>query len=154
MRRPFLPVALLAPLLAAAPAEAQDAFCAGLQRLVRGAANGFLEIPAGGHVLHGSLHEQRGTVRADEGPARAAYIALMMTGPSGGRPNPAAARFHALQGEITRCLPDAQAAPPQRVDRGQRAIWTTAQSRVVLRSDEGDGFASTAEVDVAVVSRW
>jgi hypothetical protein len=40
------------------------------------------------------------------------------------------------------------------VDRGQRAIWTTSQARVVLRSDEGDGFASTAEVDVAVVSRW
>ncbi len=136
------------------PAAAQDAFCAGLQRLVRGAASGFLEIPAGGHVLRGSLHEQRGMVRSDEGPARGAYIALMMTGPSSGRPNPAATRFHALQAEITRCLPDAQPSAPQRVDRGQRAIWTTPQARVVLRSDEGDGFASTAEVDVAVVSRW
>jgi hypothetical protein len=147
-------LALLATLLAPLPAEAQDAFCAGLQRLVRGAANGFLEIPAGGRILHGSLEERRGVVRSEEGPARGGYLALMLTAPSRERPNPAVTRFHALQAEIARCLPDAQAGQVQRVDRGQRVVWTTPQARIVLRSDEGDGFASNAEVDVAVVSRW
>jgi hypothetical protein len=147
-------LALLAILLAPLPAAAQDAFCAGLQRLVRGAASGFLEVPPSGHVLPGSREERRGMIRDQDGPAHGAYLALMLTAPSAQRPNPAATRFHALQAEITRCLPDAESAPAQRVDRGQRAVWTTPQARVVLRSDEGDGFASDAEVDIAVVSRW
>ena len=145
---------LLAALCAPLPATAQDAFCQGLRTLAQGAANGFLEIPAGGRQLRGSSEEWRGTVETEDGPARGAYLAMMLTAPSRERANPAATRFRALEAEITRCLPQAQAAPAQRVDRGERATWTTSEARIVLRSDEGDGFASNAQVELAIVSRW
>ncbi len=147
-------LALLAILLAPLPAAAQDAFCRGLQRLAAGAANGFMEIPAAGRVLHGSVQERRGMVESEDGPARGAYLALMLTAPSRERPNPAATRFQALHAGIARCLPGAEGGAVQRAERGQRAIWATPQARIVLRSDEGDGYASDAEVEIAVVSRW
>jgi len=150
LRRLIVLAALCAPL----PATAQDAFCVGLRTLAQGAANGFLEIPAGGRQLHGSLQERRDVVDVGDGPARGAYVALMLSAPSRERPNPAAMRFRALQAEIERCLPQAQPGQVQRVDRGERMIWTTPEARILLRTDEGDGFASDAEVELAVVSRW
>lgn len=143
-------VALLLPLPAAA--QAPDAFCLSLRRLAEGAANGFDYIPQGGHVIPGSVFERRGVFQDQDGPARAAYIALLAT--SRERPSPIEARFRHVQAEIARCLPDAQAAPLQQVQRGAIATWTTSQARIALRRDDGDGFASDAELELAVASRW
>jgi hypothetical protein len=147
---------LLPPLLASLPTQAQatEAFCAGLRQLVEAAANGFDNLPIGEHHLPGSINERRGITQSPDGPPRAAYYATMMSSPSHRQPSAAELHFHELHGEIARCLPDAENGPVIPGQGGARMSWTTQQAMVHLRREDGDGFASNAEVEVTVASRW
>jgi hypothetical protein len=147
---------LLFPLLALMPiqAKATDAFCAGLRQLVEAAANGFDSLPLGERRLLGSLNERRGITQSSDGPPRAAYYATMMSGPSRRQPSAAELHFRELHGEIARCLLGAEDGPMIGGQGGARTSWTTPQAVVHLRREDGDGFASNAEVEVIVASRW
>lgn len=151
---PVLLTLLAAPLPAAAQAHANDAFCAGLRQLVAAAASGFDYLPANQRLLPGSIAERRGVTRSEGGPPRAAFFAVMLRDASAQRPNPAEARFRALQAAIPRCLPDVAAGPGGEGPRGAVASWTIQQAVIGLRYDAGDGFASTAEIEISVASRW
>jgi hypothetical protein len=147
---------LLLPLLALVPiqARATDAFCAGLRQLVEASADGFDYLPLGQRLLPGSLHERRGIAQSPDGPPRAAYYATMMSGPSSRKPSAADQRFRELHGTIARCMPDAESGPTIEAQGGARTSWTTPRAVVHLRREDGDGFASNAEVEVTVASRW
>lgn len=150
MRRLLLLVALFAPL----PAAAQDAFCTGLQRLVEQARWGFSDLGLGGRVLHGSVQERRGVLESPDGPARGAFFAIMLNAPSRELAAVVAPRFQALHTEIARCLPTAEGGATQAGQGGAVAVWRTPYAVVRLRREDGDGFASTAEIEVVVASRW
>ena len=154
MRRLALLPLLVAPLPADAQQHAPDAFCAGLRQLVAAAASGFDYLPANQRLLPGSIEERRGITRSEGGPPRAAFFATMLRDASAQRPNPAQARFHALQAAIPRCLPDAAAGPGGEGPHGGVASWTIQQAAIGLRYDPGDGYAASAEVEVSVASRW
>lgn len=154
MRRSLLLLPLLLAPLAARAEAPPSPFCAGLRRLVAAAASGFDYLPANQRLLPGSVEERRGITRTEGGPPRAVFYAVMLQDASRRHPNPVEARFHALAAEITRCLPDATASPAQVREGGAVAGWTTPQALVGLRRDDGQGFASTAEVTLSVASRW
>jgi len=144
------------PLLAPAPAEAQapGPCCAGLRQLVAAAGSGFDYLPTGQRLLPGSIEERRGTLEAQGGPPRAVFYAIMMRDASARRPNPVEAHFHALSAEIGRCMPEAEASPARPGQGGAVAAWTLPRAVVGLRRDDGQGFASSALVEVSVASRW
>ena len=150
MRRLALFPLLLAPI----SAEAQDAFCTGLRQIVQAAAQDFAELPLGTHYLHGSINERRGVVSTQGGPPRGVYYAVMLRDESSRAPAQADARFRALQGEIGRCLPQAQATPAAPTERGRLASWTLERAVVGLREEVAQGFATSAEVEVSIASRW
>ncbi|MBX9700255.1 MAG: hypothetical protein K2X74_12515 [Acetobacteraceae bacterium] len=131
-----------------------DPFCTALRQVVNAAGSGFDYLPRNQRLLPGSVEERRGITRTGDGPPRAVVYAIMLRDNSGERPSPAAARFQALQAAISRCLPDAQASPPQAAPRGATAAWTLPMALIGLRRDEGEGFASSAEVEISVASRW
>jgi hypothetical protein len=164
---PRLAAFLCAPLLAAAallplPAPAQPpqqhgeaaAFCAALRRLAAAAASGFDSVDRAPHLVPGSVEERRGVTAAADGPPRAVLYAVMARAPSRQRPNPVAARFEALRAEVARCLPEAEAGPVTQGQGGAQARWTTPQAVIGLRRDDGEGFASDAELELSVASRW
>ena len=131
-----------------------DAFCNGLRQLVGAAASGFDYLPRDSRLLPGSIEERRGITRSGDGPPRAVFYAVMLREAAREGPNPAAARFRTLQAEITRCLPDAQAAPAAEGQGGAVARWSLPTAIVGLRRDDGAGFASSMEVEVSVAPRW
>lgn len=153
---------LLLPLLASVEASAQqraapggpDPFCAALTRVVGAAGSGFDYLPRNQQLLPGSINERRGIVRTGDGPPRAAFFAVMMRDESRQRPNPVVPRFAELQRQITRCLPEAQVTGPTTGQGGAVASWTLSRALVGLRRDDGEGAASTAEVEISVASRW
>lgn len=131
-----------------------DAFCNGLRQLVGAAGSGIADLPRDSRLLPGSIEERRGITRSGDGPPRAVFYAIMLREPARAGPSPVAARFRALRGVITHCLPDAQAAPAAEGQGGTTARWTLPTAIVGLRHDDGAGFASSAEVEVSVASRW
>lgn len=155
MRRALLLISILAPLQAAAqPARNADALCTGLHYLVAAAPSGFDYVPRDPRQIPGSIEERRGIVRTGDGPPRAVFYAVMLRDASRERPNPVQARFRSLQAAIARCLPDAQAAPVSEGAHGAMATWTLPQALIALRRDDGEGFASTAELELSVAARW
>ena len=78
----------------------------------------------------------------------------MMSIPSHRQPSVAEQHFRDLHGEIARCLLDAESGPVIPGQGGARMSWTTQQAVVHLRREDGDGFASNAEIEVTVASRW
>jgi hypothetical protein len=153
----LLAAATLAPPPAAAQAQPHGepaAFCAALRRLAAAAASGFESIDRAPHLIPGSVEERRGVTAAADGPPRAVLHAVMLRDPSRQRPNPVVARFEALRAEITRCLPEAEAGPVAQGQGGAQARWTTPQAVIGLRRDDGEGFASDAELELSVASRW
>jgi hypothetical protein len=152
LRRLIPLLAILLPsTLAAQPA---DRFCAGLRQLVAATQSSFEYLPQGVQLLPGSIAERRGITSSDGGPARAAIFAVMLRTPSRQRPNPVEARARALEAEISRCLPGAERREPLQQQNGAVLRWVTEWAVVSLRRDDGDGFASDAEVEVTVASRW
>lgn len=148
-------VLLAAPLPALAQGQPrQDPFCTALRQLVTAAASGFDYVPRGQRLIPGSVDERRGVTRTGDGPPRGVIYAVMLRDQSRQRPNPVVARFTALQGQITRCLPEAEAGPVVQGQGGLTTSWRTPQAIIGLRRDDGEGFASTAEVELSVAARW
>lgn len=153
---------LLLPLLAPADAEAQsrnaqrgqDPFCAALTRLVGAAGASFDYLPRNQQLVPGSISERRGVARTGDGPPRAAIFAVMMRDESRQRPNPVIPRFEQIRQQVTRCLPDAVANPVTPGQGGAVTSWTMQMAVIGLRRDDGEGAASTAEVELSVASRW
>jgi hypothetical protein len=152
---------LLLPLLAPDAAEAQqrnqrgpDPFCAALTRIVGAAGSGFDYLPRDQRLIPGSLNERRGIARAANGPPRAAWFAVMMRDESRERPNPVIPRFDQLRQQVTRCLPEATAMPVTPGQGGAVTSWVLPMAVVGLRRDDGEGAASTAEVELSIQSRW
>ncbi|MBW6400738.1 hypothetical protein KPL78_22955 [Roseomonas sp. HJA6] len=145
MRRKILALALLASL----PLEAQAdrAFCEGLQGLVQAAQSDFDWLPRMSHNIPGSLDERRGMVRSEDGPVRGAYIAVMFRHDA----NPAQLRerFAALQREVAGCLQDASALGTQQGGGGIVARWQTPYADISLRGVDGGG-----EIELSVARRW
>jgi hypothetical protein len=148
----LLPLPLLAP-LPVAP-QTHDAFCAGLLHLVQAAPSGFAYVDRGQRVVPGSVEERRGTLTAAFGPPRAAYHAMMLRAPAAQHPNPVEGRFHGLQAQIGHCLPGIAATPVTAGEGGAHIAWTTDQAVILLRREDGQGGASTAEVELSVAARW
>lgn len=147
----LLPLPLLAP-LPVAP-QPHDAFCAGLLHLVQAAPSGFAYVDRGQRVVPGSLDERRGVLAAAFGPPRAAYHAMMLRTPAE-HGSTTQARFHALQAQIGHCLPGIPATPVTAGEGGAHIAWTTDQAVILLRREDGQGGASTAEVEISVAARW
>ncbi|MEI6159824.1 MAG: hypothetical protein WCP77_08325 [Roseococcus sp.] len=148
-------LALLACLLAPLPAAAQDVFCNGLRQIVQGAAQDFVELPLGSHYLHGSVNERRGVAPpANGGPPRAVYYAVMLRDDSSRAFALADGHMRNLQGEISRCLPQAQASGVASNDRGSFQTWTMERAVVGLRREDSRGFASSTEIEISITSRW
>lgn len=149
---------LLLPLLAPLEAEAQqrgpDAFCTALTRLVTAAGASFDYIPRNQQLIPGSISERRGVARTGDGPPRAAIFATMMRDESRQRPNPVVPRFEQLRQQVTRCLPDAVPGPVTPGQGGATTSWTLQRAVIGLRRDDGEGAASTAEIELSVASRW
>ncbi|MBS7790792.1 hypothetical protein KTR66_12345 [Roseococcus sp. SDR] len=151
MRRLLLAAALLAPL----SAQAQDAFCQGLRQIVQAAAQDFVELPSGTHYLRGSVSERRGVAPPFDGaPPRAVYYAVMLRDDSPRAFTLAEQHMRNLQGEINRCLPQAQASAVTSNDRGSYQTWTMERAVVGLRREDSRGFASSTEIVVSIMSRW
>ncbi|PWS34074.1 hypothetical protein DFH01_27500 [Falsiroseomonas bella] len=147
-------LSLLLPLLMPLPAEANEAFCPALKRLVAAAQWGFNDIGLAPHLIPGSIAERRGVTRVLDGPERGAIFATMLRTESREHAAEVRHRFDALRGEIGHCLSDAQASPVSGGQGGQQAHWTMPYAVVRLRADGGDGFASTSEVEITVAARW
>jgi hypothetical protein len=147
-------LSLLLPLLMPLPAEANEAFCPALKRLVAAAQWGFNDIGEAPHLIPGSVAERRGVTRLPDGPPRGAIFAIMLRAEGREHAAQAGHRFDQLRGEIGQCLSDAQASPVAGGQGGQDAHWTTPYAFVRLRAEGGDGVASTAEVEITVASRW
>jgi hypothetical protein len=154
LRRLMLLLPFLAPLPAEASAEADAAFCTGLRRLVVAAAEGFVNIPGNTRLLPGSIEERRGVTRSPDGPPRAVVYAVMLRDNSRQHPNPADARYRALQGAIGHCLPDAEVLAASDRPTGATASWRTSSAVIGIRLDRGDAYLSNAEVEVSIASRW
>jgi hypothetical protein len=151
MRRLFLAAALLAPF----SAQAQDAFCTGLRRVVQAAAQDFVELPAGTHYLHGSVDERRAVAPPFQGgPPRAVYYAVMLRDDSPRAFTLAESHMRRLQADIAGCLPQAQASGVASNDRGSLQTWTMERAVVGLRREDSRGFASSTEIVVSITSRW
>jgi hypothetical protein len=159
-RLALLLLPLLVPLDAAAQQRnaprGQDAFCAALTQLAGAAGSGFDYLPRGQQLIPGSVNERRGIAARGSGggPPRAAFFAVMMRDESRQRPNPVVPRFEQLRQQITRCLPDAVANPVTLGQGGAVTSWTLQMAIIGLRRDDGEGAASTAEVELSVQSRW
>lgn len=152
MRRLLLLGGLLLPLPTVA--QAQDAFCNGLRRVVQSAADGFMEMPEGDRLIPGTTQQWRGTLEDADGPARGAVFMLLDLDPARRAAATVDVHFRRYAEEIGRCLPDAQASGVMPAQRGAIAMWQNGQARVRLRRDDGDGGASSAQLELAVASRW
>ncbi len=148
----MLSPALLASLPAAA--EASEAFCASLRQLAVAAAEGFVNVPPGRHLVPGSIEERRGVTRSGDGPPRAVLYVTMVRDNSRQHPNPAEGRFRAYATEIPACLPDAEAVSSADRSGGAERVWRTSRAVIGLRLDRGDGYLSNAEVELSIASRW
>jgi hypothetical protein len=78
----------------------------------------------------------------------------MLRDESARAPALAESRFHALQGEISRCVTQAVASPASPTDRGQMATWTMERAAVGLRTEIVGGFIVSAEVEISIAARW
>ncbi|WP_270938269.1 hypothetical protein [Falsiroseomonas oryzae] len=156
MRRPALLACLALTLLAPPPAAAQapDALCTALRRLAEAAANGFDYLPTGQRYVPGSVEERRGVLRPADGPARAVFYATMAMTNSAQRGHAFAQRAHALETDVGRCFPQAEASGMQPVQHGAFGTWTLPRAVIALRRDDGDGGLSSAEIELSVASRW
>jgi hypothetical protein len=155
MRRLILAAVLLAPLPTLGLAQAPDAFCTGLRRIVQAAAQDFVELPAGTHYLHGSVAERRAVAPPFQGgPPRAVYYAVMLRDESPRAFTLAEQHMRSLQTEINRCLPQAQVSGIASNDRGTLQTWTMERAVVGLRREDSRGFASSTEIEVSITSRW
>jgi hypothetical protein len=145
---------MLLPLLMPLPAEANEAFCPSLQRLVAAAQWAFNDVGRAPHLIPGSVVERRGETRLLDGPVRGAIFATMFRTQGREHAPEVARHFEQLHGQIGHCLSGAQASPVTRAAGGAEAHWTTPYAVVRLRTDMGEGFASTMEVEITVASRW
>ncbi|MGG5818605.1 hypothetical protein [Falsiroseomonas sp. HW251] len=152
MRRLLLLGCLLLPLPAAA--QSGDAFCAGLQRAIQLAANGFLEVPLNEHLIPGTIEQRRGVLEDQDGPARAALIVVVYADPTRRETAALESHFHGYAERVARCLPGAASNGPLPVARGVMSSWQTEQARIRLRRDAGDLYSDPAKVEITVASRW
>lgn len=152
MRRLLLLGSFLLPLPAAA--QGHDAFCAGLQRAIQSAANGFLEMSLNQHLFPGIVEQRRGVLEDPDGPARAALIMVVYADPSRRDTAALESHFHGNAQRIATCLPNAQSNGPVAVARGAMSSWQTSEARIRLRRDGGDIYSDPATVSITVASRW
>ncbi|MBR0649179.1 hypothetical protein GXW78_05860 [Roseomonas terrae] len=150
MRRKLLVLTLLASL----PIEAQAdrAFCQGLQGLVAAAQSRFDWLPTTGRNIPGSIEERRGVVQNHVGgEPHGVYYAVMYRhdGNTG-----AHERFAALQHEIGACLSGASFLGVTQGQGNAQANWQTQYARVGLRRADGDGELPQSLVELSVASRW
>lgn len=150
MRRKILALALLASL----PFEAQAdrAFCEGLQGLVQAAQSDFDWLPRTGHNIPGSLDERRGMVQSEDGPIRGSYIAVMFRHDAA--PAQVRERFAALQREIGGCLEGASALGTQQGGGATVARWRTPYADVSLRGVDGGRELEQSLIELSVMRRW
>ena len=149
MRRHLLVLTLLASL----PIEAQAdrAFCEGLQGLVNAAQSRFDWLPTTGRNIPGSIRERRGVEENSSGP-HGVYYAVMYShnGPSA----EAQQHFTRLQREVGACLTEASFLGVNPGGGGSRARWQTQYAIVGLRVADGSGDVPESMVELSIASRW
>ena len=149
MRRHLLVLTLLASL----PIEAQAdrAFCEGLQGLVNAAQSRFDWLPSTGRNIPGSINEWRDVEETSSGP-HGVYYAVMYrhNGPS------AVAREHfaRLQREVGACLTEGSFLGVNPGGGGSQARWQTQYAIVGLRVADGSGEVPESMVELSIASRW
>ncbi|MEO3474647.1 hypothetical protein AAFN86_22470 [Roseomonas sp. CAU 1739] len=149
MRRHLLVLTLLASL----PIEAQAdrAFCEGLQGLVNAAQSRFDWLPTTGRNIPGSIRERRGVEENSSGP-HGVYYAVMYShnGPSA----EAQQHFTRLQREVGACLTEASFLGVNPGGGGSQARWQTQYAIVGLRVADGGGEVPESLVELSIASRW
>lgn len=150
MRRKILAMTLLASL----PFEAQAdrAFCEGLQGLVQAAQSDFDWLPRQGHNIPGSLDERRGMTQSSDGQVHGAYYAVMFRHDSA--PAQVRERAAVLEREIAGCLPDATALGTQQGGGAALTRWQTPYAIVGLRRVDGGRELEQSLIELSVVRRW
>jgi hypothetical protein len=146
---------LVLTLLASLPIEAQAdrAFCQGLQGLVSAAQSRFDWLPSTGRNIPGSLNERRGVEQSSSGP-HGVYYAVMYRHDTRQQPHGARERFAALQREVGACLTGASFLGVTEGQGGAQARWQTQYAVVGLRRDDGGGELTQSIVELSVASRW
>lgn len=150
MRRHLLALTLLASL----PLEAQAdrAFCEGLQGLVQAAQSDFDWLPRMGHNIPGSLEERRGMIQSQDGPVHGAYFATMFRHDAA--PAETRQRFAALEREVAGCLPDASALGTQQGQGAAMTRWQTPYAVIGLRRVDGGRELEQSLIELSVMRRW
>jgi hypothetical protein len=150
VRRKLFALALLASL----PIEAQAdrAFCAGLQGLVRAAQSDFDWLPRTAHNIPGSVDERSGMIQTHDGPTHGAYFAVMFR--QAATPAQLRERFTALEREIAACLPDASNIGTQQGQGGAMTRWQSSYAVVGLRRADGGGELPQSIIELSVMRRW
>jgi hypothetical protein len=134
-------------------ARADDAFCNALRHVIETARWDMNSLANRPHNIPGSIQEHRGTAMFG-GEPHAVFTALMLSEPAAQARAHIAPRFAALHAQIAHCIPDAQGGQVEQLQGWSRAIWTLPRALVQLRRQDGEGFASTAEIEIAVATRW
>ena len=150
MRRHLLALTLLASL----PLEAQAdrAFCEGLQGLVQAAQSDFDWLPRMAHNIPGSLDERRGMIQSQDGPTHGAYFAVMFRHEAA--PAQVRERFAALEREVAGCLPGATALGTQQGEGAAMTRWQTPYAIVGLRRVDGGRELEQSLIELSVMRRW
>lgn len=150
MRRKLLVLTLLASL----PVEAQAdrAFCQGLQGLVAAAQSRFDWLPTTGRNIPGSIEERRGVAQNQTGgePHGIYYAVMYRRDAAAG----AHERFAELQREIGACLTEGSFLGVTQGQGSAQAAWQTQYARVGLRRADGGGEVAQSLVELSVASRW
>lgn len=150
MRRKMLALALLASL----PLEAQAdrAFCEGLQGLVQAAQSDFDWLPRTSHNIPGSIDERRGMIQSQDGPVHGAYFAVMFRHDAA--PAETQRRFTALEREVAGCLQGAQALGTQQGQGAALTRWQTPYAVIGLRRMDGGRELEQSLIELSVMRRW
>ena len=143
-------------LLASLPIEAQAdrAFCQGLQGLVAAAQSRFDWLPSNGRNIPGSISERRGVMQSSSGQPHGVYYAIMYSHDARAQPNGARERFAALQHEVNACLTEASFLGVNEGGGGAQASWQTQYARIGLRRADGGAEVPESMVELSIASRW
>ena len=149
MRRHLLVLTLLASL--SFEAQADRAFCEGLQGLVNAAQSRFDWLPTTGRNIPGSIRERRDVEESSSGP-HGVYYAVMYShnGPSA----EAQQHFTRLQREVSACLTEGSFLGVSPGGDGSQARWQTPYAIVGLRVADGGGEVPESMVELSIASRW
>ena len=147
---------LVLTLIAALPFEAaaNTAFCNALRQVVSAAQSRFDSLPAGRHVIPGSIEERRGIMQSASGQPHGVVYAVMFRHDVRQQPNPVRERFAALQREVGQCLTDASALGVTEGQGGAMANWQTPYARIGLRRVDGGRELLESMIELSVASRW